>query len=82
MNLQYLIHLANYSDGVLYVLGALLLVELSVIVDRFWFLRRTRWIGYLPIAERSFWSAGPAPLQGRPGRKALPSARRFGAAPF
>ncbi|MBU2731269.1 hypothetical protein [Acidithiobacillus ferridurans] len=28
------------------------------------------------------WSAGPAPLQGRPGRKALSSARRFGAAPF
>ncbi len=41
MNLQYLIHLANYSDGVLYVLGVLLLVELAVMVDRFWYLRRT-----------------------------------------
>ena len=41
MTLQYLIHLANYSDGVLYALGLLLLVALAVIVDRFWFLRRT-----------------------------------------
>ncbi|MBU2738623.1 MotA/TolQ/ExbB proton channel family protein, partial [Acidithiobacillus sp. ATCC 19703] len=41
MNLQYLIHLANYSDGVLYILGLMLLVELAVMVDRFWYLRRT-----------------------------------------
>ncbi len=39
MNLNYLIHLANYSDGVLYLLMILLAVELSVIFDRFWFLR-------------------------------------------
>ncbi|MBU2857415.1 MotA/TolQ/ExbB proton channel family protein [Acidithiobacillus ferrooxidans] len=51
MNLQYLIHLANYSDGVLYVLGALLLVELSVIVDRFWFLRRTILRGLIFVHE-------------------------------
>ncbi|MHB0871920.1 MAG: MotA/TolQ/ExbB proton channel family protein [Acidithiobacillus ferrooxidans] len=51
MNLQYLIHLANYSDGVLYVLGALLLVELSVIVDRFWYLRRTILRGLIFVHE-------------------------------
>ena len=51
MNLQYLIHLANYSDGVLYVLGALLLVELAVIVDRFWFLRRTILRGLIFVHE-------------------------------
>ncbi len=41
MNLDYLIHIANYSDGVIYALAALLLVELAVIIDRFWYLRRT-----------------------------------------
>lgn len=41
MSLAYLIHLANYSDGVLYVLALLLLVALAVILDRFWYLRRT-----------------------------------------
>jgi biopolymer transport protein ExbB len=37
----YIIHLADYSDGVLYVLAALLLVELAVVIDRFWSLRTT-----------------------------------------
>ena len=41
MNIAYLVHLANYSDGILYVLMALLLIELAVMVDRFWYLRRT-----------------------------------------
>ncbi len=41
MRLAYIIHLANYSDGVLYVLALLLLVALAVMFDRFWFLRRT-----------------------------------------
>ena len=41
MSLAYLIHLANYSDGVLYALALLLLVALAVMFDRFWFLRRT-----------------------------------------
>lgn len=41
MSATYLIHLANYSDGVLYVLGVLLLISLAVMFDRFWTLRRT-----------------------------------------
>ena len=41
MTLQYIIYLANYSDGILYVLAALLLVALAVIIDRFWSLRST-----------------------------------------
>ncbi len=41
MNIGYIVHLANYSDGVLYILAVLLLVELAVMVDRFWYLRRT-----------------------------------------
>jgi len=41
VNIAYLVHLANYSDGILYVLMALLLIELAVMVDRFWYLRRT-----------------------------------------
>lgn len=40
MTLDYLVHLANYSDGVLYLLMLLLLVELTVIFDRGWYLRR------------------------------------------
>jgi len=41
MGIAYIIHLANYSDGIIYVLAVLLLVELAVMIDRFWFLRRT-----------------------------------------
>jgi biopolymer transport protein ExbB len=37
----YILHLANYSDGVLYVLAALLLVGLAVIIERSWTLRST-----------------------------------------
>ncbi len=39
MSFQYIIHLANYSDGVLYVLALLFLTELAVIFDRAWFMR-------------------------------------------
>jgi biopolymer transport protein ExbB len=41
LTLAYIIHLADYSDGVLYVLAFLLLVALAVIIDRFWSLRST-----------------------------------------
>ncbi len=41
MSYSYIIHLADYSDGVLYVLAALLLVALAVVIDRFWSLRST-----------------------------------------
>lgn len=37
----YIVHLADYSDGVLYILAGLLLVALSVIIDRSWSLRST-----------------------------------------
>ncbi len=41
MTTQYLIHLANYSDGVLYLMVIILTVALAVIIDRSWYLRRT-----------------------------------------
>jgi biopolymer transport protein ExbB len=41
VTLKYIIYLANYSDGILYVLAALLLVALAVLIDRFWSLRST-----------------------------------------
>ena len=41
MTAVYIIHHANYSDGVLYVLGILLMLALAVMFDRFWALRRT-----------------------------------------
>lgn len=40
MSLSYIMHLANYSDGVLYLLMVLLLIELTVIFDRGWYLRK------------------------------------------
>jgi biopolymer transport protein ExbB len=39
LSYAYIIHLANYSDGVLYILAALLLIALAVIIDRSWSLR-------------------------------------------
>ncbi|HEX2942007.1 MAG TPA: MotA/TolQ/ExbB proton channel family protein [Rhodopila sp.] len=41
MDIQYIIDLANYSDGVLYALAFLQLMALAVIIDRAWYLRRT-----------------------------------------
>ncbi|OYV40023.1 MAG: flagellar motor protein MotA [Acidocella sp. 20-61-6] len=41
MTYAYIVHLANYSDGVLYVLAVLLLIALAVILDRSWSLRST-----------------------------------------
>ncbi|OYV37645.1 MAG: flagellar motor protein MotA [Rhodospirillales bacterium 20-64-7] len=41
MDVQYIIDLANYSDGVLYALAFLQLMALAVIIDRAWYLRRT-----------------------------------------
>jgi len=39
LSYDYIAHLAAYSDGVLYVLAALLLLALAVMIDRFWSLR-------------------------------------------
>ncbi len=41
MSIAYIIYLADYSDGVLYVLATLLLVALAVMIDRAWSLRST-----------------------------------------
>jgi biopolymer transport protein ExbB len=41
LTLTYIVHLANYSDGVLYILAVLLLIALAVMIDRFWSLRST-----------------------------------------
>jgi biopolymer transport protein ExbB len=41
LSFSYIVYLANYSDGVLYVLAVLLLAALAVIIDRFWSLRST-----------------------------------------
>lgn len=40
MTAAYIIHLANYSDGVLYVLAILFLLAAAVMLDRLWYLRR------------------------------------------
>ena len=41
MSMSYIFYLADYSDGVLYVLALLLLVAFAVIIDRAWSLRST-----------------------------------------
>jgi len=41
MTIHYLVHLANYSDGVLYLMVIILTIALGVIIDRSWYLRRT-----------------------------------------
>ncbi len=41
MSFAYIIFLANYSDGVLYVLAILLVLALGVIIERSWALRST-----------------------------------------
>jgi biopolymer transport protein ExbB len=41
VSISYIIFLANYSDGVLYILALLLLLALAVIIDRSWSLRST-----------------------------------------
>lgn len=51
MKITYLTHLANYSDGILYILAFLLLLELAVMIDRFWYLRRTLMGGGKVLSE-------------------------------
>jgi len=63
LSLDYIIYLANYSDGVLYVLACLLLVALAVIIDRSWSLRSTIMHGQSVIrATASHAALGPAEL--------------------
>src|ERR1700748_261893 len=40
MNVDTLLHLANNSGGVLYVIAVMLFVALTIIVERSWFLHR------------------------------------------
>lgn len=40
MNIQELIHIANASDGIVYILLITLLIALFVIVDRFWYFAK------------------------------------------
>jgi biopolymer transport protein ExbB len=53
-----IIYLADYSDGILYVLAVLLLIALAVIIDRSWTLRSTLIHGKSIIRE----TAGHASL--------------------
>ena len=41
MSVKYIVYLANYSDGILYLMAVLLLLAIAVMLDRFWTLRRT-----------------------------------------
>ncbi len=76
MNLSYIIYLANYSDGILYILAALLLVALAVMLDRSWSLRSTILRGQSLIHDTAAKSVlGPADLTAlRDAAGALPEA--------
>lgn len=74
MSWTYLVHLANYSDGVLYLMAVLLLVALSVIIDRFWYLHRTLRRGHMVVDQLAALSQ-----PGRPELSAL--AQRAGDLP-
>lgn len=41
MSLHYIVYLADYSDGILYLMAVLLLLAITVMLDRFWTLRST-----------------------------------------
>ncbi|MBU6493134.1 MAG: MotA/TolQ/ExbB proton channel family protein [Burkholderiales bacterium] len=51
MTVDTFMHLANNSDGVLYVIAAMLLVALTVIIERFWFLHRAAASTHAALAE-------------------------------
>lgn len=51
MSTDYLLHLAAESGGVLYVMAALLLVALTVIIERSWYLNRLVRQGEIAAAE-------------------------------
>ena len=53
MSVSYIVHLANYSDGVLYALAFVLLLALTVVIELFWSLRRTILRGSRIIKEAS-----------------------------
>lgn len=40
MSVAYIVHLADYSDGVLYVLAGLFALAVAILIDRVWYLRR------------------------------------------
>lgn len=40
MNVDHLIHIASASGGILYIMGFILLVALTVIIERTWYLKR------------------------------------------
>ncbi|MGF6574672.1 biopolymer transport protein ExbB [Paraburkholderia sp. GAS333] len=51
MNTDNLLHLANDSGGVLYVIAAMLFVALTVIAERFWFLQRVASSGHAALDQ-------------------------------
>ncbi len=64
MTFAYIVHLADYSDGVLYVLAVLLLIALAVIIDRSWSLRSTVIRGKSIIRATAAYNAlNPAELE-------------------
>jgi biopolymer transport protein ExbB len=64
LTFAYIVHLADYSDGVLYVLAVLLLIALAVIIDRSWSLRSTVIRGKSIIRATAAYNAlNPAELE-------------------
>lgn len=51
MTVDTLLHLANNSGGVLYVIAVMLFVALTIIVERFWYLHRVASSGHVALEQ-------------------------------
>lgn len=51
MNADTLLHLANHSGGVLYVIVAMLFIALTIIIERSWYLQRAAGSGRAALAQ-------------------------------
>ena len=82
MNADNLLHLANDSGGVLYVIAAMLFVALTVIVERLWFLQRVTASGHAALEQIDRHDHLDSATLARLAReyRDLPAAQLFGAA--
>ena len=62
MDLNTFVRVAHSSGGILYLMALLLLVALTIVVERLWFLRRVLAAGYRVIGQLDSVTAVEAPL--------------------
>lgn len=82
MNLDTIRHVADTSGGILYLMAVLLLVALTIALERAWYLRRVLGIGNGVISQLDAVTRAEAPLLQKLGESCgqLPHARLLNAA--